>query len=152
MINRYSLAEYTMKVIVPGFEKPLTFGGPGNNQSGSFIGQITVSRNVDTWTTEGDATGSWVHNKSLNKTGTVSLQIRQVSDDIIKLITLARLYENTDPETGCNIFIYRGDQAVETCTDCYLTKVPDQVMGDTAEMQTWQWTCGKIEYNQSNAF
>lgn len=157
MINRYSLADYTMAVKVPtavigGEIESLKFGGTGNNQSGSFIGQITVTRNVDTWSTEGDATGSWVHNKSLNKTGTVSLQIRQISDDIIKLITLARLYENSDPEEGCLITIYRGDKIIETCTDCYLTKVPDQVMGDTAEMQTWQWTCGKIEYNESTAF
>lgn len=156
MINRYSLAEYTMKVTVPadvtGSEVVLTFGGPGENQLGSFIGQITVARNNDTWSTEGDATGSWVHNKSLNRTGTISLQVRQVSDDIIRLITLARLYENSDPETGCLIDIYRGTTPVEQGIDCYLVKVPDQVKGDTAEMQTWQWTCGKIEFKYPNAF
>lgn len=156
MINRYSLAEYRMQVVVPkdvtGTELLLTFGGPGENQEGSFVGQIAVSRSSDTWTTDGDVTGSWVHNKSLNKTGTISLQIRQVSDDIIRLISLARLYEENNPEAGCEITILRGDVIVERGTDCYLTRVPEQVKGDTAEMQTWQWTCGRITFEYPTKF
>lgn len=145
MINRYSLADYTMTVDIPGYGA-LTFGGPGENQLGSFIGQIAVSRNSEMWTTEGDVTGSWVHNKSLNKTGTISMQIRQISDDIIRLFDIARTYEGSDSsEIGATITISRGTQTVLTGKDCYLTKMADQTFGDAAEMQTWVWTCGQIE-------
>lgn len=145
MINRYSLADYTMAVDIPGRDT-LTFGGPGENQLGSFIGQIAVSRNAEMWTTEGDVTGSWVHNKSLNKTGTISMQIRQISDDVIRLFDIARTYENSDSsEIGATITISRGTDTVLVGNDCYLTKMPDQVFGDAAEMQTWVWTCGQIK-------
>lgn len=155
MINRYSLADHLVKVTLPAGVlvggtniggMVLEFGGPGNNaQTGSFMGEITVERTNDTWTTEGDPTGSWVHNKSLNKTGTVTMQLRQVADDIIRLQMLAQVFENGD-FPGCKIEVFAGTDTVARAEDCYIAKVPPQVYGDTAAMQTWSWTAGRISY------
>ena len=145
MINRYSLADHLVKVTLPANVivggvniggMVLEFGGPGNNkQTGSFAGEISVERSSDTWTTEGDPTGSWVHNKNLNKTGTVSLQLRQVADDVIRLQMLAQVFENND-FPGCNIEVFNGSDTVARAEDCYISRVPSQVFGDTAAMQT----------------
>lgn len=155
MINRYSLADHLVKVTLPANVivggvniggMVLEFGGPGNNkQTGSFTGEISVERSSDTWTTEGDPTGSWVHNKNLNKTGTVSLQLRQVADDVIRLQMLAQVFENND-FPGCNIEVFNGSDTVARAEDCYISRVPSQVFGDTAAMQTWSWTAGRITF------
>ena len=155
MINRYSLADHLVKVTLPAGVlvggtniggMVLEFGGPGNNaQTGSFMGEITVGRTNDTSTTERDPTGSWVHNKSLNKTGTVTMQLRQVADDIIRLQMLAQVFENGD-FPGCKIEVFAGTDTVARAEDCYIARVPSQVYGDTAAMQTWSWTAGRISY------
>lgn len=155
MLNRYSLADHTVRVTLPDNLSMngnniggmvLKFGGPGENGiTGSMIGNISVARANDTWRTEGDATGSWVHNKSLDRTGNVTLNIRQVSDDIIRLQMLAQIYEAED-FPGCKIEVYCGDLVVARAEDCYITRIPEQAFGDTAAMQSWSWTSGRVTF------
>lgn len=155
MINRYSLADHLVKITLPANltvgganigGTVLSIGGPGNNgQTGSFVGEITVERNTDTWTTEGDPTGSWVHNKSLNRTGSVAMQLRQVSDDVVRLQMLAQVFENGD-FPGCKIEVFSGTDTVARAEDCYITRIPSQVFGDSAAMQTWGWTAGRVTF------
>ena len=158
MINRYSLADHTVKITFPdnltvgGVNiggTVLKIGGPGdNNTGGSFTGEITVSRSTDTWSTEGDATGSWVHNKSLNRTGSVSMQIRQISDDVIRLKMLSQVFETGD-FPGCKIEVFSITDTVARAEDCYITKIPDQVYGENAAMQTWNWTAGRVSFPET---
>lgn len=156
MLNRYSLADHTMVLTIPdelesfgGMQ--LKFGGPGNNgQEGSFVGAVTVERSATTWTTEADPTGSWVHNKTLDRSGSVTLQLRQVSDDVIKLMMLAQIYEKTDRSIrGCTIVIFAGKDPVARADDCYISKIPAQVFGETAAMQDWGWTAGRVTFPQN---
>lgn len=156
MINRYSLADHLVKVTLPANIQyqgadlggmVLQFGGPGNNNNnGSFMGSITVARSTNTWSTTGDATGSWVHNKTLDRTGTVSLDLRQVSDDVIRLQMLANIFETQEVQEGCRIEVYSGNVTVAVADDCYITKIPNQVYGDSAANQTWEWTSGKVTF------
>ena len=81
MIHQYSLADYQLTIgLSDNIARQLglrdangnlltnfSIGGPGENNEGSFVGQIVVNRTQDLFTTEGDATGSWVHNKNLNR-------------------------------------------------------------------------------------
>ena len=163
MVNRYSLADHTVVVTMPTFSgipgmdeisgKQLKFGGPGqNNQDGSFIGSITVTRENDTWSTEGDATGSWVHSKSLNRTGSVRLSIRQVSDDVIYLMMIAQMFENFSLPHGMDIVVFNGGERVAEAEDCYLTRIPEQVYGDTAVTQDWGWTAGRVHFPQTRSW
>lgn len=156
-VNVYSLADYTLKIDFPAAVAAklggyldgtgLTIGGPGESREGSFLGQIRIRRNTDTWSTQADPTGSWVHSKTLDRTGTVELNIREVSDTILKLIYICQIYE--DDLTGLDgmtITIFNGTRTVATANDCMITKVADQEHGETAVEQSWAWTAGQIMY------
>ncbi len=163
MINRYSLTDYIVTINIPAIEnvpaKKFNIGGAGNTGDGSYLGEIKITRNVEAFTTEGDVTGSWVHNRNLNKTGTVELTIRQVADEVIKLILAANAYESVNNTSRA----FRGQKGIDitvsipgyadlstpfiTCTDCMINKIPDQIFGETAAMQTWIFTAGKITFN-----
>lgn len=153
--NRYALSDYELQITFPSAPNgeqrlpDLCIGGPGQNgYEGSFLGSIKVTRNNNLWDTDGDPTGSWVHSKNLNRTGTVELDIRQVSDDVLKFAYICSFYESNEQDTlgGCTIRIvnsYNG-LAVAECLDCYITKVPDQNYGASAETQAWTFTSGCV--------
>ena len=154
-MSRYSLADYrvTIEGLLPGISDPIriTIGGAGENGEGSCLGEIKVTRNTELWNTVADATGSWVHNRNLDKTGTVELSLRQVSDDVVRLIQLCSSYENvTSDATGLTITVSPSHsysvKAEAFCNDCFPVKVPDQVFGDTAAEQSWVFTCGQVKF------
>lgn len=159
--SRYSLADYTVTIDFPGYGdlkgEKISIGGPGENGYGSCVGEIKVTRNKELWTTEGDPTGSWVHNKDLNRTGTVEINLRQVSDQIYKLMQICQAYEGaTRNVKGLEITVNPvGDFGFPiidfiTCEDCMITKIPDQDYRETAQEQTWIFTCGRVSFpNQS---
>ena len=157
--SRYSLADYRVTVHIPAInglaEEEITIGGPGENREGSCVGEIKVTRRAELWTTEGDPTGSWVHNKNLDKTGTVEINLRQVSDYVIKLMMVCAAYESTDSGDGLTItvnpVISEGTDNFITCNDCYIQKIPDQDYTDTAKEQQWIFTCGQVLFTPTLA-
>ena len=162
MTNRYSLADYIVTIKVPEDTrideairgKSFTIGGPGvaPEGKGSFLGQISVERNVNAWDTEGDRTGSWVHNKNNDKTGHCQIDIRQVSDDVIRLSQMSSVYEKIQEHVpGVTITITNsyennsaGSNIAATCNDCYIEKQPQLILGETAQAQQWIFTCGQV--------
>lgn len=163
--NRYALADYQITVKVPtNLDIPnrelaqmlasisaITIGGSGEGEGkfGSFLGSINVKRNKDLWTTEGDATGSWVHNKDLNRTGTIDVEITQVSDQVVQLVYLCTAYESvSDAVEGLQLIITNtaSEKTIVTAIDCYIAKIPDLPLGDTAAKLTFSFTCGRIIY------
>lgn len=156
--SRYSLADYMVTITIPAVgqlvSEQITIGGPGEDGKGSCIGEIKVTRNTDMWSTEADATGSWVHNKTLDKTGTVELNIRQVSNYVIKLMQVCSAYESI-ASTAAGLTISVGPANSDTgavvnfitCEDCFITKIPDQDYADTAAEQTWVFTCGQVKFS-----
>ena len=171
--NRYSLADCLVTIDFPGItdgdrsipQRTFTIGGPGDsNEAGSYMGEIKITRAVEAFTTEGDYTGSYVHNRNLNKTGTVELTIRQVSDKILQLLYIANAYEGAllknfrSSGKGLTITVqvgsnYNGVQdTFITCSDCMINKIPDQVYGETAATQDWTFTAGIIEYEPGKPF
>lgn len=160
--NRYALSDYILTIKLPDNNQELleksglsttqfSIGGPGQNGlDGSFIGSITVKRNGSVWSTEGDATGSWVHSKNLNRTGQVNLDINQVSDDVLRLAMLCNAYESIqDAVPGLSIIITSAadvNNKVATCTDCYITEIPDHKFGEKAADYSWTFTCGRVMF------
>ena len=167
-VNRYSLADYSVTFSFPsniqvgdGFVtlKSFSIGGPGNaSQPGSFVGEIKVTRAKEMFTTEGDVTGSYVHSRNLDKTGTIEIQLRQVSSQILDLLKACKTYETATGIKGVQGMtitinapmgeydVQRSSLIISKCTDCFPTKVPDQVFSDTAQMQTWTFTCGNVDF------
>lgn len=165
MIHTYSLADYQLTIglgeslattlgLTDQSGAPLTnftIGGPGENGEGSFVGQISVNRATNLFTTSADATGSWVHDKNLDRTGTITIDINQISDDIITLVQLCQIFESIQTGMpGLELTISSaasstGDTLV-TGKDCYIQKLPELTLGETAQRLTWTFTCGQIVY------
>lgn len=161
--NRYALTDYILTITIdensalPGISgTSYSIGGPGLSGQGSFIGGITLTRNEQAWSTAGDYTGSWVHNKNNNKTGTCQLDINQISDDVIRLAQICAIYESVQESVpGFSIQIkaaYKnsisGSDVVATCNDCYIQKIPDLKLANEADIQEWVFTCGQILFYQ----
>lgn len=163
MINRYSLADYQVTIEVDESAPEaiagtkISIGGPGEvvnstnglkGNVGSFVGSVTLKRNKELWETEGDRTGSWVHNQNLDRTGTCEIEIRQVSDMVVKLSQLCAIFEDVSSSIkGLTITVNSTSASggtVAVCNDCYIQKVPDQAFGETAALQTWTFTCGQV--------
>lgn len=156
--NKYSLSDYQLvvtinapsEVNIPGITgSKFSIGGDGGiNKNGSFLGLITVSRAVDAWTTETDATGSWVHNRNLAKAGTISVNITQISDSIVKLMQVFSLFEEDDSLNDLSLQVVNLEGKVMVDAEsCLIQKPSDLNLGETAEKQAWTFTCGKITYN-----
>lgn len=170
MIHQYSLADYQLTIglseqiaqalgltdsngnILTNF----SIGGPGEDKEGSFVGQITVNRAQDLFTTSGDATGSWVHDKNLNRTGTITIDITQISDTIITLVQLCQIFESVQTnmpglELTINSVVSTTSTTMVSGRDCYIQKLPDITYGENAGRLTWTFTCGQIIYEHSRA-
>lgn len=167
MIHKYSLADYQLSIGIPqsvaqklnlrdesgNLLTSFEIGGPGENGEGSFTGQIVVSRSNNLWDTEGDATGSWVHNKNLNKTGTIELQIRQISDKVIQLSQLCDIYESVQENVeGLTLTVNSSatdeSSPMATGVDSYIQKQAELTLAETAGMLTWTFTCGQVMFYQ----
>ena len=166
-IHRYSLADYQLTIGFPtnvasalnlrdaygNLITNFTIGGPGENGEGSFVGQISVNRSVNAFETDGDATGSWVHNKNNNKTGSISVSITQISDDIIRLIQLTQVYESIQ-ENVQGLTLTINSSAIDETTplvtgnDCFIQKLPNYNFQASAQSMEWSFTCGQILYRQ----
>lgn len=182
---RYSLSDYILVVTIPSEIKSLfsigttsdgqttskdetSFSIGGNN---SYTGSVTVSYKTDQWITTGDATGSWVHTMSRDRTGTVSVSINQVSDRIKTLIRLCQAYydlnssqnigENnafdgtasfsdkdvSSVSRGITLTVNdRNNNVLCTCLDCYITKIADQQFAASPNDQNWSFTSGRITF------
>lgn len=168
MIHQYSLADYQLTIgLSDNIARQLglrdangnlltnfSIGGPGENNEGSFVGQIVVNRTQDLFTTEGDATGSWVHNKNLNRTGTITIDITQISDDIITLVQLCQIFESVQTnmpglELTINSVSSNVSNTMITGRDSYIQKLPELTLGETAQRLSWVFTCGQIIYEYS---
>ena len=167
MIHKYSLADYQLTIGIPesvaqklglrdeqgNLLTSFSIGGPGENGEGSFLGQILVSRTNNLWETEGDATGSWVHNKSLNRIGTIELQIKQISDNVIRLAQICDIYESIQENVeGLTLTINSSatDESTPMATgvDSCIQKQADLTLAETAGLLTWTFTCGQVMFYQ----
>ena len=160
--NRYGLANYEVTVTFPSNADiatstrlengatSITIGGVGQNgYEGSYIGSVKVTRKNDLWSTEDDPTGSWVHTKNLGRSGTVDVEIWQVSDQIVTLAYSCQAYESIQNNVdGLTIEVKNtiSGVTVAKCYDCLITKIPDQEFGENAVKQTWTFTCGRVMY------
>lgn len=148
MTNTYSLADHILSFTYDDARNNKhtdSIGGSGQNNEGSFVNQISVRLANDTWSTESDSTGSWVHNKNLARNGTIELQIRQVSDDVTKLINIYNYYFGNNGGTFETLEIKgAGGETIVTATDCRIQKAPDRDFQATAQNLSFVWTCGRI--------
>ena len=151
---RYALTDYKLAITLPdvlagilGLSE-LTIGGEG-----SYLDVIEIEYDNDMWTTEGDATGSWVHNLNLSKVGKATVTLNQMSDKIARFKRICNLFysltsEGTSDYDGLTMVLTdMKNQVVATINDSFIQKIPRQAFGQTADKQAWVFTCGKITFN-----
>lgn len=152
--NRYSLTDYTVTVIVPNnLSKKLFLGSKLNTITiggkNSYTDSITIETSQDLWTTKGDYTGSWVHEKNLDLTGTCTIKINQLSEVAYRLKTLCNIYRKSD--TNCEgltmeLHDARNGKTIVKMSDCLIKKIPSLSFETSSSSQSWEFTCGKIDY------
>jgi len=147
---KYSLVEYLLTITFPAQMeremgiKTLTIGGEG-----SYTDSFEFNQSRDVYSTTGDATGSWIHSKSMDRTGTAAISLSQVSNQIVQLTRLFNLYYNSDViDEGVTITLRdNSSKTIATCNDCFITKVPAINIRETPQNRTWTFTCGQIIIN-----
>lgn len=165
-IHTYSLTDYILSIQVPSSLQEIFLGtgetedpysnviSIGGNES--FVGSITIGEAGSAqYETQGDVTGSWVHNKSKDQTGTISVELNQISDQVRLLIRLFQTYYDSDTTTeGLTLTINKAiggenQLPIATGTDCYIANRPEITYGESADNQEWEFTCGRITFSGS---
>lgn len=151
---RYSLANYTLSIKLDsnfaelvglGDQQVLVIGGEG-----SYLQSITVELDNDMYTTKSDATGSWVHDVNLSRTGKVTISINQMSDKIAKFKNIVNLFVQNPDYEGLDLELKGNNDTISIleCEDCYFQKIPSQEFGQEAGDQSWILTCGRITFHE----
>lgn len=147
---RYSLATYILSIKLPtdfaqqvGLENDdvITVGGEG-----SYLDSFSFSFEHDLFSTKGDATGSWVHDKNLSRVGSCEISIHQLSDKVALFKKIMNLYYQASNDfDGLNLILEDSSgRSIINCEDCYFSKIPNQAFGAESANQTWNLTCGRI--------
>ena len=147
-MKRYSLANYTLSITPSASVKAQGFSTITIGGTDQYVGSISVGVEQSIWSTSGFATGAWVHNKSLDRTGTISVTVSQLADQVLYFIRLANIYLSGADYAGCELSISdNSGNLVASGTDCYPTNIPSISYGSEAGTLTLTWTCGRVTYN-----
>lgn len=154
---RYSLALVKAVITIPGYN-PKSFGGQG-----SMIGSVTVSRKNDRFSAEGDATGGYVINETLDSTGTCVISIKQFAPLVSTLTNLFNRYDNgysgsleevadstnfVAEETlnqSATIQLYYMGNLVANCEGCYLN-MAELPMEEENGSRDFTFECGSVKF------
>ena len=144
---KYSLANYILSIDSNDSEIKRIFGTISIGGEGSYLDSLSLSNNSNIFETQGYATGGYVHTKNLDRHGTATITLNQLSDKVGRFIQLAKLSLSGDYDGFTLSLTDSNGNKIATCIDCYIQKIPDQSFGSSAQTQTWVFTCGQINYN-----
>lgn len=143
---RYSLADYILSIKSddPNLQ---SFGTISVGGEGDAIDSISVELDNNMWDTTGFATGAWIHDKNLSRTGKVTITLSQLSDKVAKFVQLAKVFYTGDFEGLTMSVTDSSGQEVALCEDCYVVKIPRQDFASRAANQAWTFTAGRITFS-----
>lgn len=146
MSKQFSLLDFSISITWKNVRYNLPMGG-----AGSYLGSISVTKSTDNITTTVDATGSGVFNFSADHSGTVEIELSQVSDKINEIINkMANYYHSQRAGDWKNalvdITISKNGVALVDATSCMLTKMPD--LSIQPEVQNRTFTFSAIEIRE----
>lgn len=155
---RYSLSDYKLSIKLPSSlaEKFGIDSGVINvGGEGSYLESMNVNVNGTLWTTEAMPNGDYIHTKNLDRSGTVSVTLSMISDISDKFRKICSIYYTisssesslSDIEEGLTLTLQNGDNNIITCESCYLTGIPRHNFQASAQTLTWDFTCGKVVFN-----
>lgn len=146
----YSLSKYKLAIQLP--ESFAASVGLNDNNSiviggeGSYLDTISYEYTADMYTTKGDATGSYVHDKNLDKSGTVTITINQMAPQIAMFKKVINLYYQAGNDyDGLQLSLKDlSGQEIMSAESCFFVKIPNQDLGQESANQSWNITCGRI--------
>lgn len=149
-MKQYSLLDYTISITLKksttdsGTKLNIPIGGAGN-----YLGSIKFAKDTDRITKTVDATGAGVFSFSNDHSGTVDIEITQVSDavnEIIKTVFNKYITGNDSwKETILDITLYKGTtQPIIEATNCMLVKMPDLEIGNEVATRTFSFVAMEI--------
>ena len=143
---KYSLANYILSIEPLDDTLKSIFGTTSIGGEGNALDSIVLSQPTDMFSTSGYATGAWVHNKNLDRHGTATISLNQLSDRVGRFIQMAKLFISGDYDGFTLSLSDINGNKIATCVDCYITKIPDQSYANESANQSWVFTCGQINY------
>ena len=160
---RYSLSALSVVITFPksvqdllGTNTPVRFGGQG-----SMIGNVSMARKNERFSAEGDATGGYAINETLDKTGTCTISIKQFAPLVSTLTTLFRKYDDdlNDAENinsyipleggevfgSCSIELYYAGNLVASAQGCFLN-MPELPFEEENGSRDFTFECGAVDF------
>lgn len=144
---KYSLANYILSIQPNDTTLRTMFSNVSIGGEGSASDSIVITLDNDIWKTSGFATGAWVHDKHLARNGKVTISVSQLSEKVAKFKQMCNIFYNGEYDGFTLSLVDNTGNKVCTCVDCYITKIPDQEFKESAQMQTWTFTCGEITFD-----
>lgn len=145
--THYSLLDFTVNITSTDLGINLSIGG----QKGSFFGGVTVAREKANISKNVDDTGSGVFNYSANNSGTLSLVLNQLSEQVNTIINnIASKYHDPDNQAwkkatfGIEIFKAGIDKPVVSASFCMLEQVPELGIESEASNRTFVFLAMEI--------
>lgn len=144
---RYSLANYICTIKSSDSDLVRFYGGVTIGGQGTETDSLSATRKDDLYNTTSYATGGYVHSKNLSKVGTISITLSQLSKNVGYLKELLNAYTVND-YSGLDISLDTNDGTnILKAIDCMPVKIPQQQFTNSAGTQTWEFTCGEINFN-----
>lgn len=154
-VKQYSLLDYSVSVTLKESVSTLTgtvlnipIGGVGK-----YLGSISIAKEVDNISKAVDATGAGVFSYTHNHSGTVTVEISQLSDAVREI--LSKIHANysgvsaEDPSkyktAVLDITISKNTIPVLVATNCMLTKMPDLTLEAEAGTRTFEFLAMEIK-------
>ena len=143
-VKQYSLLDFSISITFKKKTYNIPLGG-----FGSYLGNISISKNTDNISTTVDSTGSGVFSFSADNSGTIEIEITQVSDKISQIIqNMQNYYQSTVSGDWKNalvdITIHKNAIPIIEATNCMLVKMPDWTAGPEVSTRTYSFSAIEI--------
>lgn len=141
----YSLANYKVAISIndsilkTAFGDVLTVGG-----NGSQLESMSVDFNASIFSKQTYSTGGYVFDKSYDRSGSLSITLNQLSEEVGKFKNLINMYYAGDYETLSIVLTNNENEKVIEMIDCLPSKIPTQQFQSSAQTQTWGFEVGRI--------
>ena len=144
----YSLANYKLTLtsddptIIATFGESISIGGQGKK-----IGSISINQTNSPYALKSFETGGYYYDKTLDRSGTITISLNQLAEEVAKFKTLLNLYYTGDYNGFTAVLTTNENVKVAECIDCLMTNVPNQSFGGSTGSQEWQFGTGQITFS-----
>lgn len=144
----YSLANYKLTltssdpVVIQTFGESVSIGGQGKK-----VGSISIKQDNGPFSLKSYPTGGYYYDKSLDRSGSITIDLSQLAEEVAKFKTLINLYYSGEYDGFTIVLTNNENIKVAECIDCLPTDIPQQSFGESARDQSWTFATGQITFN-----